>query len=63
MGRLRRMLQEDFSHDAGKWGGRAKSHPKLVERILDDLGEALKTGKPIRKGRGAYVEDLWKRWS
>ena len=63
MGRLRKMLQEDFSHDAGKWGGRAKSQPKLVERILDDLGEALKTGKPIRKGRGAYVEDLWKRWS
>ena len=65
MGLLRQALKQDFANDAGKWSKRITRGLKqagLARRCANALSECNKTGKPIRRSRGAYVEDLWKRW-
>lgn len=65
MGLCRGAMKEAFTNDAGKWSGRIQRGPKqaaLVRRCANDLAQANRTGKPIRKSRGGYMEDLWQRW-
>ncbi len=43
------------------WGTRIAQRPRLMAALLHELRIELQEGKHI-KNRGAYAEDLWKRW-
>jgi hypothetical protein len=44
-----------------RWRKRARQQPDRIARVLDQIHSELAEGK-IVKSRGAYAEDLWKRF-
>jgi hypothetical protein len=64
MGRLRDILgRDEMARAGGHWRRDwIRKHPGLVERALADLQNRLKEGHEIHN-RGAWLEDLLKRWS
>lgn len=63
MGKLREVLGEDeMARAGGHWRKDwVRSNPGLLQRALNELGLQLKEGNTI-ENRGAWLEDLLKRW-
>ncbi len=64
MERLASFLGKDeMARAGGHWRvNHARKHPALLERAIADLEHRVKTGEEAKTTRGAWLEDLVKRW-
>ncbi len=65
MERLAEFLGKDeMARAGGHWRvNHVRKHPGLLERALADLEHRVKTGEQAKTTRGAWLEDLVKRWN
>ncbi len=59
MGRLRRLLGDEFTNDAGKWGKRCQVDLGKVAYCVCKLEARLSRSKPVAS-RAAVLETFWK---
>jgi len=55
-------LKGEWVNDAGKWVNRIKRDAGKVERVMNEVCDAIKAGR-IAGTPAAYAEDCWKRFT